>query len=501
MLNEGIENTLRLLANPFLQRLVAKIDVDCSVDGSLLANSLKSFLGEELRLCQNCRTLNRLLALPFYEASGRILRVDKQFMKNNFSNSEYGLAWLKGFELMMKGIKEYGIRIPFTPAGPFEVVWNFTYLCNLKCVHCYQDAGCYRPELTTNEAYAVVDVLSRISRVGIPALSFSGGEPLLRKDFLEVAAYAKKGIPFISLATNGTLLTRDNVKMLKGIVDYIEISLDGSSKEVHESLRSVNGCFDKTMEGLHNCIDEGIDVCISTTVCKQNLCEVQQLIQLAEELGVRFMHFNYIPTGRAVRRPEYDLSPDERLLVLRSIARKLLDLHEKAREEERRTGKSSVVVGRFFSTCPQLASVTKEIAEERGSAVTISAHYAMMKVNAVANFLGGCGAGRLYVALEPNGDIKPCVFFPPSKDMLLGNILRDDFEQIWRNNEVLWRLRTRENLRSYSINEQHTGCGSCVDRYICGGCRARAYYYFETDLNGPDIGCIRNRDLWNRVVS
>jgi len=82
---------------------------------------------------------------------------------------------------------------------------------------------------------------------------------------------------------------------------------------------------------------------------------------------------------------------------------------------------------------------------------------------------------------------------------VLGNILEDDFEYIWDNNEVLWKLRTREKLESYKINGQTIGCGNCEDKYICGGCRARAYGYFKGNLNAPDIGCIDNEELWKKV--
>ncbi|NIW14134.1 MAG: radical SAM protein, partial [Candidatus Thorarchaeota archaeon] len=110
--------------------------------------------------------------------------------------------------------------------------------------------GYHRPELTTDQAYAAIDELSRVANVGLPSLSFSGGEPLVRKDFFEVMAYAKKKIPYVSVATNGTLLTKENVKKLKNVgVDYVEISLDGARNEVHDSFRGVIGCFEKTMDG------------------------------------------------------------------------------------------------------------------------------------------------------------------------------------------------------------------------------------------------------------
>jgi len=487
--------------NPLLKTVIKKFDVECEQDGSLLIKSLKRFLGEDVHLCGSCAILDHRIANPFYQIGARIMRAEPRFMRDRFLDQEYGEAWLKGFALMMKGIEKYGIRIPFTPAGPFEIVWNFTYSCNLRCKHCYEDAGFHRPELTTNQAFTTIDNLSKIANIGLPALSFSGGEPLIRKDFFEVAAYAKKKIPYVTIATNGTLLTKDNVKKLKEVgVDYVEISLDGASKEVHDSFRRVPGCFEKTMEGIRNCVDENLDTCIATTAHKENLDEIPKIIELAQELGARFMHFNYIPTGRAKKHVELDLSPKERLSLLEIIGRKIVSLYLKAKEEEQRTGKTNIKTDRFFSTCPQFASVVKRLAEEEGYYFTVSAHYAAKKgVENVANFLGGCGTGRLYVGLEPNGDIKPCVFFPTNENTIIGNILEDDFEHIWDNNKLLWKLRTREKLESYEINGQTIGCGNCEDKYICGGCRARAYGYFNGDLNAPDIGCIDNEEIWKKL--
>ncbi|MEM4246437.1 MAG: radical SAM protein, partial [Candidatus Bathyarchaeia archaeon] len=169
-------------------------------------------------------------------------------MRKNFLNQDYGLAWLKGYALMMRGIRKYGVQMPFTPAGPFEVVWNFTHTCNLKCAHCYEDAGPPKPELSTDQAYEVIDNLSKIAGVGLPALSFSGGEPLMRRDFFDVACYAKKKIPYLSIATNGTLITKDNARRIKDSgIDYVEVSLDGATPTVHDSFRGVNGAFHKTI--------------------------------------------------------------------------------------------------------------------------------------------------------------------------------------------------------------------------------------------------------------
>jgi radical SAM protein with 4Fe4S-binding SPASM domain len=500
---DAIENSLfQVSINPFLKRVISILDKECPKDGGLLINSLKDFIGEPASLCPACQHVNIKLAKPFYKLGSRLLRVDKDFMRSQFLNNQYGEAWLRGFGLMMRGVKKYGVRVPFTPSGPFEIVWNLTYQCNLKCKHCYENAGQKRPELTTDEAKQVLDILSKVSGIGLPALSLSGGEPLARRDFFELAAYAKKHVGYVSIASNGTLITQDNAKRIKDAgVDYVEISIDGAMPRVHDEFRGTPGSFERAIEGVKNSLEEGIDTGIATVLHENNVGELDKLLGLSKQLGVRFMHFNYIPTGRAKAHVELDLTPDQRYHVLEAIAKEILELYLRKKEEESKYGKSDLVIDKFFSTCPQYASVTKELSQKHGEKFMVEAHYAAKKgVENVANFLGGCGAGRLYCCLEPNGDIKPCVFFQTGEDTVLGNILKDSFEEIWDNHPLLWKLRTRENLQDYVVNGKTEGCGRCPDKYICGGCRARAYSYFKGDVKAPDIGCIHNKPLWERML-
>jgi len=501
---DALENALfSVTVNPLLKFLIGRFDKECSKDGSLLLNSLEDFLGARVSMCPTCHHISSKIARPFYELGSRFLRVEKNFMRSQFLNNQYGEAWFRGFGLMMKGIEKYGVRIPFTPAGPFEIVWNFTYQCNLRCKHCYENAGGKkRRELSTNDAKQVLDILSKIAGIGLPALSFSGGEPLVRSDCFELAAYAKKRIGYVSIASNGTLITTDNAKRIKDAgVDYVEISLDGATPQVHNEFRGIQGAFERAMKGVENLVEEGLDTCIATVLHRDNLAELDKIIEQTKQVGLRFMHFNYIPTGRAKAYIELDLTPDERLHVLKTIGKEIIGLYLQAKEEQLRYGKSRIAVDKFFSTCPQYASVTKELSQKYGENFMVEAHYAAKKgLESVANFLGGCGAGRLYCCLEPNGDIKPCVFFPSNKETVLGNILKDDLNDLWDTHLLLWKLRTRENLEDYIVGQQRVGCGHCPDKYICGGCRARAYNYFDGNVKAPDIGCIHNKPLWQKVV-
>jgi radical SAM protein with 4Fe4S-binding SPASM domain len=109
------------------------------------------------------------------------------------------------------------------------------------------------------------------------------------------------------------------------------------------------------------------------------------------------------------------------------------------------------------------------------------AHMQTVKVSKkavpLADFIGGCGAGRLYCSLSPQGDVHPCVFFPVN----VGNLKTQKFTDIWLNSKLFNALRDRSNLKG--------ACGKCSYKYICGGCRARANAYHD-DFLASDPGCI-----------
>ena len=499
----NVENALlSVTLNPFVKHVIGRFDRECPVDGNLILNSMRYFLGEPVNLCPACQFLTTKINAPIYDIGARMMHSSREFMRKQFLNEKYGEAWLRGFALIMRGLEKFGARIPFVPAGPIEIVWNITYQCNLRCKHCYEDAGGkHPPELNTEQAKRVLDKMSKIAGIGLPAVSLSGGEPLVRKDIFELATYAKKKMGYVSIASNGTLITKEVAARLKEIgIDYIEISIDGATPEVHDSFRGIPNAFNGSIQGVKNCVEAGIDTCIATVFHKNNLSELEKIVELTNQIGTRFMHFNYIPTGRAKSHSDLDLTPEERLHVLEVLGREIVDLYTRSKQEEILNGHSDLRVDRFFSTCPQYASVTKHLADIEGEKFLVAAHYGAKRgVETVADFLGGCGCGRLYSCLEPNGDFKPCVFFPTNKETVLCNILTDNFEDIWDHNPLLWKLRTRELLEDFIVEGKQIGCANCEDKYICGGCRARSYSYFNGKVTMPDIGCIHNKEIWSRI--
>ncbi|MEX0568804.1 MAG: radical SAM protein, partial [Candidatus Njordarchaeota archaeon] len=364
---------------------------------------------------------------------------------------------------LIKGFKLFGIRTPFTSGAPILVVWDFTYRCNLRCKHCYANAGTNFSEMTKEEKLRALDILVD---AGVAMLALSGGEPLLGVGFWDVLNTAHDYGLYLSIATNGTLITEEVAERLaKSGLEYAQVSLDSPDPEFHDTFRGVPGAWSRAIKGIRNLKKYGIMVEISMTITKQNYRSIPRMIEFVRDSlkADLFMAFNFVPTGRGKNIISWDLSPEKRWEALTFLSSTLYNGFAAA------------------STAPQYAIVAFEYGQKIGENPKIAGHFYTIdmrsnRFGSMLEFLGGCGAGRVYLALEPNGDIYPCVFLRKK----IGNILQDDFEELWKNNQFLEELRNRDLLKGE--------CGSCQYKYICGGCRARAYNYFGDHL-ASDPGC------------
>ncbi len=461
------------LDNPVSRNMLRLVTGRSRRGGNRLDIALRRFAGEDVEVDVQDALATVIVKLVLDRGASAFGYSGSKLKENMVSS-----LIRRGMVNVLEGIARYGPRRPFTSVSPFLVVWNFTKLCNLRCEHCYENAGPepMEGELTTEEAKRVID---QFEDAGVVAIAFSGGEPLVRKDLFEVVGYAKAKGFYTSIATNGTLITPEVAKRMKGVFGYAEVSLDGF-EEVHDKFRGIPGSWKRTCEGIRNCVAEGIDTCVALTATRYNLAEIPKLVDFAEkELGVRrVIIFNYVPTGRGKNIIDQDLTPEDRQELLKYLYGRMMQ-----------DGCKLIA----YSTAPQYSTISWEYAFGNEAAGVVSTHFtnrtAMMALQGrtknLSEFLGGCGAGRLYCGLEPNGDITPCVFMP----IKIGNIKQDSLRDVWHKNELLWKLRNREGLES---------CGQCEHKYICGGCRARAYGYYG-DVQAPDPGCVRNINYWKEL--
>ena len=455
-----------VITSPPVKRMLTLSLKECDACGrQILETALNDYVGLNTKKCRKCRVYSRIIGF-WIEFLRRSLSIEEGKVKRILANS-YAR---RGIKSIVKTFTYFGITKPLTAYSPFLVVWDYTRNCNLNCKHCYSNARAASPkELTTKEA---LDVVNQLADFGVVALAFSGGEPLARKDFFEVAKHAVDSGLYVSLATNGTLLNKQTARKLREIgLHYVEISLDGSTPEVHDEFRGLKGAFEMTVAGLKNCVEENLCASVAVTATKRNFKDIPKILELAENLGAkRFALFNFVPVGRGAELVSQDLSPEEREETLLFLLDRLLS-------------GSKVTI---LATAPQLARVAVAQQQNReGEILMPMAHMQTTKVSSkakvLADFIGGCGAGRLYCSISPEGNVQPCVFMP----IKVGNLKKEKFGEIWLNSKIFNALRSRENLRGH--------CGKCDFKYICGGCRARAYAY-NRDILASDPGCILAKD-------
>ena len=365
---------------------------------------------------------------------------------------------------LFKGIINFGFKKPLVPSNPSFIVWETTHNCNLTCKHCSANAGLKEEdELSTPDAKKVID---KLQRLGIQKIAFSGGEPLVRPDIFELTKYAsKKGI-FIGIDTNGTLITKEKaIEMKDAGIKYVRISLDGHTAELHDSLRGVPGAFDKTISGLKN-VAGSFFVSTCTTVTKKNYEYFENIIDLSESLGVnRILFDEFIPVGRGKDMKGLDLTPQEREEFLKNLYNKMKE------------SKAEII-----AAFTEITRIAMQVDSCKQIAPSYNGNFKGIFRKIFANFSGGCPVARHVLLIVPNGDIYPCSFL----QIPIGNALKDDLKQLWKKNDLLMKLRNRDNLKPE--------CGRCKYKNVCGGCRARAYSCLN-DYLGPDIGCIYNKNI------
>jgi radical SAM protein with 4Fe4S-binding SPASM domain len=425
------------------------------------------------RLCANYdRPENWRWALPSAAIDLALTRAraDKELWKRKLFHHR---PTVKALALAARSVARHGLTRPQWFAAPLMVVWNITRACNLRCRHCYEDAsGAPREnELTLEEKIGVVD---QMGDAGVPFLAIAGGEPLVLRHLPEVLSHATRRGIHLTLATNGTLLTPERAAQLKELgVKYIEISVDSLDPAQHDAFRGVPGAWERAVQGIRNSVAAGIRTGLAACFTRRTVHMADEMIRFAIDLGCQtFSHFNFIPAGRGRAHADLDLEPEQRERLLRLLCDRL---------QENRIN--------IISTAPQFGRACVTYAPPDGLFATGHAGRGPGgKTKVLARYIGGCGAGRCYCCIQPEGEVTPCVYISTE---VVGNLRRNTLEELWEC-ELFRVLADRDDRSDH--------CGVCDYRLYCGGCRARALAY-TGDIQAGDPGCAWNRPVWDEVAA
>jgi radical SAM protein with 4Fe4S-binding SPASM domain len=292
---------------------------------------------------------------------------------------------------------------------PLSVVAELTYRCNLRCYYCYQKSFTRTTEMSPKKWSSIIN---QLADNGTLYLTFTGGEPFVRKDFLDIVETARKLDFGVSIITNGTLLTVQSVRRLAslGIMD-IGISFLASRPDIHDTLSGSHGSFKKALASLERCNTAGIRTMIKHSVSSENFGEFVGLQKLADTTGSHFECDCFVlPHEKGTISP-YGLSKDQYCLFLKKMKAQAFSCTNKREIESR-------------------------------------LH---------------CDAGRSVAGISPAGDVVACIQLP----IIFGNLNKSSFSGVWNSLQAK-RFRTREKKLASS-------CVSCMNRRFCSRCHGIAY--------------------------
>src|SRR5688572_29894428 len=345
---------------------------------------------------------------------------------------------------------------------PYVISWNLTYRCNLACEHCYLDAGgtplvgtqnfADRSELGTEECFRVIDEIAAFAPECLTILT--GGEPLLRRDILEIVQRASERGLWVVVGTNGVRITENLARRLaEAGARGLSLSLDALDADRHDRFRRVRGAWQNTVEGAEILNRTGLPFIVQTTAGAHNIGELEAIADFAHDrLAAKVWNLYFlVPTGRG--QFVSDITPAQYDEVLAS-------LYRVQQKYTRRMLVNAKCAPHYIKTVLETAGV------ETG----------LSQIRTYSGGAGGCPAGTHYMGIRPNGDVTPCPYLP----VFAGNLRRSPLADLWTSSELFVDIRRRSSLGGR--------CGACEMNAHCGGCRARAYG-MTGDLMAEDPLC------------
>jgi len=348
---------------------------------------------------------------------------------------------------------------------PFIVLWELTRACDLACKHCRADAIPFRNphELTTGEAFALLDEIRKFHASLPIILVLTGGDPLKRSDIYDIIQYASHLGLRTTITPSGTPTVKltDLIKMKLGGLSRVAISLDGSIPRIHNQFRGVAGSFAWSLQILKWARQCELEAQVNTSITRHNVFDFINLAHLCSFLEiVLWSVFFLVPTGRgslkdAISAEEFEQIFEKMEELTHNVS---FDIKSTAAPQYRR-----VVI--------QKRILEGKVPGRGLSEITIQA--AKDGKRAMKNINDANGV----VFISHTGEVYPSGFLPLSA----GNVRKESLVDIYRESPLFCSLRDYSQLKGK--------CGACEFRSICGGSRARAYAIYG-DYLANDPFCV-----------
>lgn len=336
---------------------------------------------------------------------------------------------------------------------PTHPVIEVTQRCNLQCVHCHADSdNSAESELSLEEMRLLLRGIA--AQPEFKMVVFSGGEPLMREDIVELCDYASWSGLWPVIATNGTLLDAVLAKRLRraGLCG-VAVGLDGHCPAVHDKIRGEDGAFRRAIEGCIVARRAGLPLQVNITLMQQNYEWLPKIIRLSEHLGAEVVLVYFCaPCGRGESNEQILLSPEQYEASLRRIA----ELQRAAR----------MIIE------PVCAPTYWAMLGRRDWLSSL----AVRSLGPI--FFHGCVAGSGLFYVRADGEALPCPFLPVSA----GNVADEGVSKLWEQGEVFEALRRLKN------SPRAPNCSSCNFHRVCGGCRGKAFSAYG-DVSADDPFC------------
>lgn len=306
---------------------------------------------------------------------------------------------------------------------PFLIVFHITGNCNLNCDYCYANKYSTFGNLPLEK---IKEILCQAKDLGARNIIFSGGEPLLHPNIFEILEYSH-GLSLVNhITTNGTLINKNNAKLLKKYDVDLTISLDGSNKEINDAIRGKT--FDKAINSIKYLKENNVYTSLRMTLMKNNINDVKSYLDLALELGV------------------------DRCIVERMTL----------------TNKSEKSLEPSFKDVLKAFKIMNQYSNIKNFRVGSNDPLWLVYNNVLDKFLekdylcGGCTAGVSALCINQDLTVSPC----PRLQVNSGDLKNTSLRDIWVNSKVFKDLRNRELFEN---------CSLCIYKNLCGGCRGASY--------------------------